>query len=142
MIANIINNCKQVLEESTQLVKQQIATAMVVIKELDSCHEAIICQGEAIEQQVHSQAQEIKTAVDQTERKLTMEMRTAVQQKRTVILIQKQGAREELTQLQSSIEFVEQSTKVQSDQQTVTSKSKILECMKASISHVKKSNLK
>ena len=81
MIADIVNNCKQELEEGTQPVKEQIAILMDAIKKLDSCDDAIALQGEAIEQQIHSQAQEVRTAVDQAERKMIQEVRTAVQQK-------------------------------------------------------------
>ena len=115
---------------------------MDAIKELDSCDEAIACQGEAIEQQIHSQAQEVRTAVDQAERKLIQDVRTAVHQKRGVIALQKQEAQEELARLQSSIEFVEQSMKVQSDEQIVASMTKTLDRMRASVSRAKKSHLK
>ena len=111
MIFDIIDNCKQQLEEGTQPVKQQIAVVMDAIKELDSCDEAIARQGEAIEQQIHSQAQEVRNAVDQAERKLIQDVKTAVHQKRGVIALQKQEAQEELARLQSSVEFVEQSMK-------------------------------
>ena len=138
MIADIIDNYKQELEGSTQSVKQQIAFVMDAIKDLDSCDEAIASQGEAIEQQIHQQAQEVRNAVDQEERKLTVEVRTAVQQKRAVIARQKHEAQQELARLQSSIEFVELSMKIQSDQQIVVAyKEKILDRMKASISHAK-----
>ena len=70
MIVDIIDNYKQQLKEGTQPVKQQITVVMDAIKELDSCDEAIAHQGEAIEQQIHSQALEVRNAVDQTEREL------------------------------------------------------------------------
>ena len=62
---------------------------MDAIKDLDSCDEAIACLGEAIEQQVHAQAQEVRSAVDQAERKLIQEVRTAVHQKRASIALQR-----------------------------------------------------
>ena len=142
MIADIVNNCKQELEEGTQPVKEQIVILTDAIKKLDSCDDAIALQGEAIEQQIHSQAQEVRNAVDQAERKMIQEVRTAVQQKRTILSLQKQEAQEELARLQSSIEFVEQSMKVQSDQEIVASKTKMLDRMRASISLARKSMLK
>ena len=102
--------------------------------------EAIVCQGETIEQEIHFQAQEVIEAVDQAKRNLTQEVRTATQKKRAVIAFQKQEAQAELARLQSSLEFVKQSMKMQSDQQIVTSKTKMLECMKDSVSHAKLSN--
>ena len=107
-------------------MKEQIAIFMDAIKELDPCDDAIVHHGEANEDQIHSQAQEVKTAVDQAKRKLIRHVRTAVQQMRAVISLQKQEAQEELAWLQSSIEFMEQSMKVQFDQQIVASKAKML----------------
>ena len=71
--------------------------------------------------------QEVRNAVDQEERKLTLEVGTAVQQKTAVIALQKQEVQEELARLQSSIEFVEQSMKIQSDHWIVASNEKILD---------------
>ena len=92
MIADIIDKCKQELEDGIQPVKLQIAMVMDAISDLDSCDKALVCQGEAIEQQIHLQAQEVKAAVDQAKRKLIQEVRTAIQQKRGVIALQKQEA--------------------------------------------------
>ena len=141
MIVDIIDNCKQHLEEGTQPVKEQIATVMDAIKELDLCDEAIVHQGEIVERQIHSQAQEVRIAVNQEERKMTQEVRTAVQQKRAVIALQREEAQEELARLQSSIEFKEQCMRLQSDQQLVASKTKILDCMKTSVSQTKSMSL-
>ena len=100
---------------------------MDAIKEMDSCDDAIVLQGKAIEQQIHLETEEVRNAVDQEERKLIQELRTAVQHKRTIISLQKQEAQEELARLQSSIEFVEKSMKVQSDQQILASKTNMLD---------------
>ena len=124
MNADIVENCKKELEEGAQPVKQQIAIFIHVIKDLDSCYEAIAQQGKDIEKEIRSQAWKVRTTVDQAERNLIQEVRAAVRQKRTVVTLQKQKAQEELARLQSSIEFVEQSIKVQSKQQIVASKKK------------------
>ena len=123
-------------------MKEHIAIVIDAIKELDSCDEAIVHQGENVEQQIHSQAQEVRTAVDQEERKLTQEVRTTVQQKRAVISLQREEAQKELARLQSSIEFNEWSMNVQSDQQIVVSMTKMLDHMKESISQSKKCRLR
>ena len=97
MIADMIDNCKQEWVEGTQPVKQQVAAIMDAFKDLDSCDEAIAHQGEEIEQQIHSQVQEVRTALDLEENKLVQEVRTAIQQKRAVVDAQREEVQEELT---------------------------------------------
>ena len=60
---------------------------MDAIKDLDSCDEAIACQGEAIEQQIHSQVEEVRNAVDQAEKKMIEEVRIAISSRREQSLL-------------------------------------------------------
>ena len=76
--------------------------------------------------------------MDEAESMQREQVRIAVQQKRVVIALQNQEAQEELARLQSSIEFMEQSVKVQSNQRIVVSKTNKLDCMSAAVSRAKK----
>ena len=48
MVEDIIDNCKKEVKEGICPLKQQIATVIDTIKDLDSCDEAIARQGDAI----------------------------------------------------------------------------------------------
>ena len=131
LVHELIHDCKQEVEKGAQPVKEQLSAVTDAVKVLEVCDEEISQQGEAAKQQIRSQAQEARAAIDQVEKDLLENVCTFVQRKKHVIFVQKEEAMEEQLRLQSLLDFVEHSLATQSDQQIVASKQDVLDRLNA-----------
>ena len=105
LISDIIHDCKQEVKKGVQPVKEQLAAVTDAVKVLEACDEEISQEGEDAKQQIRSQAQEARAAIDQAEKELIESVCLSVRKKKHVISIQKEKAKEEQLRLQSPAGF-------------------------------------
>ena len=140
LISDIIHDCKQDVRKGAQPVKEQLAAIKDNVNALEACDEEISQQGEAAKQQIRSQAQEARAAIDQAEKELIESVCMIAKKKKHVVFVRKEQAKEEQIRLQSLLNYVQHILATQSDQQIVVSKQDMLERLNEAVSqksHVK-----
>ena len=128
---NIIMSCSlQPLEHQMDRLSQNKTSLVNRKKEITE-------QGETTKKAIHQTIVQIKDLLDETERKLTGEVDVAVQQKVIVLVHQIKGVETALGEVRECRDHVEQSLKVGTPQQVLSTKSQMMSRIESIISSVK-----
>ena len=125
---------RQVLETSLNPVNKLIDSVAIALTDLNNRKSEIKEQGDMVKQEIQLTAKEMIEKIRQSERQLTREVETVVDNKLQVLSGQMKSAEMSLSQLKDCKEFVEQSLEMGNSQQVLMSKKQMMERM----SHVTK----
>ena len=119
----------QKLETSLKSVSDKVTDVTDVLTALTERENEIREQGEAVKEKIHGMVEEMIDVLHQSERQLTREVDTVTGNKLQVLSEQKKSAEMSLNQLKDCQEFVEQSLKIGSSQEVVSSTKQMMEHM-------------
>ena len=136
LVAEIFPKHKQQIQKELQPVKQQQSMIDAALHALDERIDQISDQGQEVEQQIHTTAQQAIKTLQETERQLREEVKTGVQQKLQELKQQKKEVESNQTQLNDCQEFVEEALRIGSQQQVEAVKCQMVEHMRAVRSRV------
>ena len=122
----------QNLETSLKSVSNKVTAVTDVLTALTERENEIRKQGEVAKEEIHVMVEEMIDVLRQSERQLTREVDTVTDSKLQVLSEQKKSAEISLNQLKDCQEFVEQSLKIGSSQEVVSSTKQMMD----HISHV------
>ena len=119
----------QQIEANLTTVKEKVADINTALTNLTTQEREVTKQGEDVKKEIHTQAQLIIDLVQQSERQLVHQVDTAVQQKIQLLTKQREVAETVLNKLKGCEEFVEQTLKVESQQQILMEKQRLIQVM-------------
>ena len=131
-------HCDTIMTSSLQPLNKEIEQLTDAIAKLFNRREEVKQQGETTKKEIHVTIDELKSVLDETERKLTREVDVAVQHKVSVLDHQIKEVETALGQVRECRDHVEQCLKIGTRQQVIIStKSRMICCSKSVINSVK-----
>ena len=119
----------QEIQANLTTMKENVADINTALTNLTTQEVEVTKQGEDVKKEIHTQAQLIIDLVQQSERQLVHQVDTEVQHKIQLLTEQREMAETVLNQLKGCEEFVEQTLKVESQQQILMEKQSMLQIM-------------
>ena len=130
-------HCDTIMVSSLQPLDREIEQLADTIAKLINRREEVIQQGETTKEEIHVTIVELKRVLDETERKLTKDVDVAVQHKVIVLDHQIKEVETALGQVRECRDHVEQSLKVGTPQQVLSTKSQMMSRTESVINSVK-----
>ena len=130
-------HCDTIINSSLQPLNQQIERLSDAADNLVNRRKKITEQGEATKNEIHFTVTQLKQLLDETERKLIADVDVASQHKVSVLDHQIMEALTALGQVREYKDHIEQSLKVGTPQQIISTKSEMMICTESVISSVK-----
>ena len=130
-------HCDTIMTSSLQPLNREIEQLTDAIAKLINRKEEVTQQGEIAKEEIHVTIVELKRVLDETERKLTREVDIALQHKVSVLDHQIKEVETSLGQLRECRDHVEQSLKVGTPQQVLSTKLQMMSHSESVIKSVK-----
>ena len=129
LISECYHKYQRQIKDDLNLLKDKAAVINTTVTVLISREREVVQQGEEIEEQIHTHAQQLIDRVQKSERRLMQQVNTVVQQKRDLLTKQREQAEGIYTQIKICEEMIEESLKEFSQQQVMLKKEEMLEQM-------------
>ena len=136
----LISECypkhRQQIEASLETVKYKIADLNTAVTQLDTTEREVIEQGEQLQEQINTHAQQIIDQVQSSRQHLSQQLHNIVNKKTQLLAAQRQQAQRLHTQLNTCQEMIEHSLKEWNQQQILTEKHTMINEMNIATQHV------
>ena len=136
----LISECypkhRQQIEASLDQVKHKMADLNTALTQLDTTDREVIEQGEQLQEQINTHAQQIIDQVQRSRQHLLQQLHNIVKQKTQLLTAQRQQAQRLHTQLNTCQEMIEHSLKEWTEQQILTEKHTMINEMNTATQHV------
>ena len=136
----LISECypkhRQQIEASLATVQHKIADLNTAVTQLDTTEREVIEQGEQLQEQINTHAQQIIDQVQWSRQHLSQQLQNIVKQKTQLLAAQRQQARRLHTQLNTCQEMIEHSLKELTEQQILTEKHTMINELNTATQHV------
>ena len=137
---HLISECypkhRQEIVATLETVKHKIADLNTAVTQLDTTEREVIKQGEQLQEQINTHAQQIIDQVQRSREHLSQQLHNIVKQKTQLLAAQRQQAQRLNTQLNTCQEMIEHSLKEWPEQQILTEKDTMINKMKTNTQHV------
>ena len=137
---HLISECypehRQQIEASLETVQQKIADLNTAVTQLDTTEREVIEQGEQLQEQINTHAQQIIDQVQRSRQHLSQQLHNIVKQKTQLLAAQRQQAQRLHTQLNTCQEMIEHSLKELTEQQILTEKHTMINKMNTTTQNV------
>ena len=136
----LISECypkhRQQIEASLDQVKHKMADLNTALTQLDTTDREVIEQGEQLQEQINTHAQQIIDQVQRSRQHLSQQLHNIVKQKTQLLATQRQQAQRLHTQLNTCQEMIEHSLKEWNELQILTEKHTMINEMNTTTQHV------
>ena len=136
----LISECypkhRQQIVASLETVKHKITDLNTAVTQLDTTEREVIEQGEQLQEQINTHAQQIIDQVQRSRQHLSQQLHNIVKQKTQLLAAQRQQAQRLHTQLNTCQEMIEHSLKEWTEQQILTEKHTMINKMNTTTQHV------
>ena len=136
----LISECypkhRQQIEASLATVQHKIADLNTSVTQLDTTEREVIEQGEQLQEQINTHAQQIIDQVQWSRQHLSQQLQNIVKQKTQLLAAQRQQAQRLHTQLNICQEMIEHSLKEWNQQQILTEKHTMINEMNTATQYV------
>ena len=136
----LISECypkhRQEIEAIIEAVQHKIADLNTAVTQLDTTKRKVIEQGEQLQEQINTHAQQIIDQVQRSRQHLSQQLHNIVKQKTQLLAAQRQQAQRLHTQLNTCQEMIEHSLKEWTEQQILTEKHTMINQMNTATQHV------
>ena len=136
----LISECypkhRQQIEASIETVKHKITDLNTAVTQLDTTEREVIEQGEQLQEQINTHAQQIIDQVQRSRQHLSQQLHNIVKQKTQLLAAQRQLAQRLHTQLNTCQEMIEHSLKEWNQQQILTEKHTMINEMNTTTQNV------
>ena len=136
LISECYSKQHQEIEASLETVKHKIADLNTAVTQLDTTEKEVIEQGEQLQEQINTHAQQIIDQVQRSRQHLSQQLHNIVKQKTQLLAAQRQQAQRLHTQLNTCQEMIERSLKEWTQQQILTEKHTMINEMNTATQHV------
>ena len=137
---HLIDEClpkhRQQIDDNLETVKYKIADINTAVTQLDTTEREVIEQGEQLQKQINTHAQQIIDQVKRTRQHLSQQLHNIVKQKTQLLAAQRQQAQRLHTQLNTCQEMIEHSLKEWTPPQILTEKHTMINEMNTTTQHV------
>ena len=137
---HLISECypkhRQEIEATLETVQHKIAYLNTAVTQLDTTEREVIEQGEQLQEQINTHAQQIIDEVQRSRQHLSQQLHNIVKQKTQLLAAQRQQAQRLHTQLNTCQEMIEHSLKEWPEQQILTEKHTMINEMNTTTQHV------
>ena len=136
----LISECSpkhhQQIEADLDQVKHKMADLNTAVTQLDTTEMEVVEQGEQLQEQINTHAQQIIDQVERSRQHLSQQLHNIVKQKTQLLAAQRQQAQRLHTQLDTCQEMIEHSLKELTEQQILTEKHTMINEMNTTTQHV------
>ena len=137
---HLIEKCypkhRQQIDDNLETVKHKLADINTAVTQLDATEREVIEQGEQLQEQINTHAQQIIDQVQRSRQHLSQQLHNIVKQKTQLLTAQRQQAQRLHTQLNTCQEMIEHSLQESTPQQILTEKHTIINQMNTTTQHV------
>ena len=137
---HLIDECfpehRQQIDDNFKTVKHRIADINTAVTQLDTTEREVIEQGEQLQEQINTHAQQIIDQVQRSRQHLSQQLHNIVQCKKEILAAQKQQAQRLHTQLNTCQEMIEHRLQEWTPQQILTEKHAMINQMNTTTQHV------
>ena len=138
---SLIDECypkhqQQIEQTNIDLVKHKMADINTMVTQLDTTEKEVIEQGDQIQEQINTHAQQMINQVQSSSQQLSQQLHNIVKQKTQLLTAQKQQAQLLHTQLNTCQEMIDHSLKEWTKQQILTEKHTLINQMNTATQHV------
>ena len=137
---HLIDEClpkhRQQIDDNLETVKHKIANINTAVTQLDTTEREVIEQGEQLQEQINTHAQQIIDQVQRSRQHLSQQLHNIVKQKTQLLAAQRQQAQRLHTQLNTCQEMIEHSLQEWTPQQILTEKHTMINQMNTTTQHV------
>ena len=127
---------RQQIDDNLETVKHKIADINTAVTQLDTTEREVIEQGEQLQEQINTHAQQIIDQVQRSHQHLSQQLHNIVQRKTQLLTTQRQQAQRLHTQLNTCQEMIEHSLKEWTPQRILTEKHTMINKMNTTTQHV------
>ena len=127
---------RQEIVASLETVKHKITDLNTAVTQLDTTEREVIEQGEQLQEQINTHAQQIIDQVQRSRQHLSQQLHNIVKQKTQLLATQRQQAQRLHTQLNTCQEMIEHSLKEWTEQQILTEKHTMINEMNTTTQNV------